>query len=91
MWPNSTIPGQLSQDLPTGNHFEQAAALVTEDDATESAPCGPDVAPILTSVRTYLDAAYDHLYFHQTGADQNGFLRFWPDHLQPALTHLDGS
>ena len=88
IWPNTGISGQLSQDLPTWTHFEQAAQLVTEDDATSSLPCGPDVEPVLESVRQYLDAGYDHLYFHQIGRDQEGFFRFWSDTLQPALAEL---
>ena len=77
MWPNAGIPGQLAQDLPTWTHFEQAAELVTEDDVAEPVPCGPDVGHVLDSVRQYLDAGYDHLYFHQIGPDQDGFFRFW--------------
>lgn len=90
VWPNGGIPGQLSQDLPTWTHFEQAAQLVTEEDATASVPCGPDVAPIVEAVSRYLDAGYDHLYFHQVGPDQEGFFRFWTDALQPALAELVG-
>ena len=86
VWPNGAIPGQLSQDLPTWTHFEQAATLVTEDTATEHVPCGPSVEPILESVDQYLDAGYDHLYFHQIGPDQSGFLEFWTTDLQPALS-----
>ena len=85
IWPNGGISGQLSQDLPTWSHFEEAAAMVTEDDAVAHVPCGPDVGPIVESVRSYLDAGYDHLYFHQIGPDQEGFLRFWSDELAPAL------
>jgi coenzyme F420-dependent glucose-6-phosphate dehydrogenase len=85
VWPNGGIPGQLAQDLPTWTHFEQAAQLVTEDVATEHVPCGPSVGPILDSVDQYLDAGYDHLYFHQIGPDQEGFLRFWDGELRPAL------
>jgi coenzyme F420-dependent glucose-6-phosphate dehydrogenase len=88
IWPNAGVPGQLSQDLPTWTHFEQAAELVTEDVATSSIPCGPDVEPVLDSVRQFLDAGYDHLYFHQIGPDQDGFLQFWSDTLQPALADL---
>jgi len=88
IWPNSGVPGQLSQDLPTWTHFEEAAGMVTEDDAAESVPCGPDVEPVLDSVRSYLDAGYDHLYFHQIGPDQDGFFRFWSEQLQPALAEL---
>jgi G6PDH family F420-dependent oxidoreductase len=89
IWPNGGIPGQLSQDLPTWTHFEEAASMVTEDAATEHVPCGPDVEPVVESVRAYLDAGYDHLYFHQIGPDQDGFLRFWSSDLQPALAGLD--
>jgi len=85
IWPNGGISGQLSQDLPTWTHFEEAAAMVSEDDAVAHVPCGPDAGPIVESVRSYLDAGYDHLYFHQIGPDQEGFLRFWADELQPAL------
>jgi G6PDH family F420-dependent oxidoreductase len=85
VWPNGAIPGQLSQDLPTWTHFEQAASLVTLDDATKHVPCGPDPAPVLEAVEQYVRAGYDHLYFHQIGPDQDGFFSFWIDELQPAL------
>ncbi|MDQ1431235.1 MAG: hypothetical protein QOF40_1837, partial [Actinomycetota bacterium] len=86
VWPNAAIPGQLSQDLPTWTHFEQASETVTEDDATQSVPCGPDIADALReSVRSYVDAGYDHLYFHQIGDDQEGFFRFWERELRDAL------
>jgi len=80
-WPNGGITGQLSQDLPTWSHFEQAAQMVTEEDATGSVACGPDPEPYLESVRKYLDAGYDHLYFHQIGPDQEGFLRWAKENL----------
>jgi len=85
IWPNSAVPGQLSQDLPTWTHFEQAAELVDEEAATSSTPCGPDPEPVLESVHKYVDAGYDHVYFHQIGPDQAGFFRFWEAELRPAL------
>lgn len=88
VWPNGAVKGQLSQDLPTWNHFEQAAEMVTEDDAVENTPCGPDVEPVVEQVRQFLDAGFDHLYFHQIGPDQEGFLKFWADELSPALSEL---
>ena len=88
MWPNGGIKGQLSQDLPTWQHFEEAAQMVTEDDATSSTPCGPKVEPVLDSVQQYLDAGYDHLYFHQIGPHQDLFFDYWRDELQPALSSL---
>ena len=85
IWPHDGIVGQLSQDLPTFTHFEQAAQMVTEEDATSSVPCGPDVGAVLDSVRQFLDAGYDHLYFHQIGPDQDAFLRAWQGELGEAV------
>ena len=87
VWPNAAVPGQLSQDLPTWTHFEQASEVVTEADATKSVPCGPDlVEELQDSVRSYVDAGYDHLYFHQVGDDQEGFFRYWERELRDALS-----
>jgi hypothetical protein len=43
---------------------------------------------MVDSVRQYIDAGFDHLYFHQAGPDQEGFLRFWTEELQPAVAKL---
>ncbi len=87
VWPNGAVPGQLSQDLPTWTHFEQAVEIVTEADATKSVPCGPDlVEEVRESVEQYVDAGYDHLYFHQIGGDQEGFLDYWERDLRDALS-----
>jgi G6PDH family F420-dependent oxidoreductase len=88
VWPNAGLAGQLSQDLPTWTHFEQASSTVSVEQATEHVPCGPDVGPVVESVQQFLDAGFDHLYFHQIGPDQDGFFRFWRDELRPALRDL---
>jgi coenzyme F420-dependent glucose-6-phosphate dehydrogenase len=88
VWPNGGLGGQLSQDLPTWTHFEQATGVLNEDQVVGSMPCGPDVEPVLEQVRAYLDAGYDHLYFHQIGPDQEGFLRFWRSELRSAVSEL---
>jgi len=41
-WPNAGIGGELSQELPTPAHFEQAAKTVREEDVAESVICGND-------------------------------------------------
>ena len=90
VWPNGGVPGQLSQDLPTFTHFEEAAQIVSVDAATETVACGPDVEPILESVAEFVDAGYDHLYFHQIGPDQDGFFEFWSESLQPSRAEIHG-
>lgn len=85
VWPTGGLSGQLSQDLPTWTHFEAAVETVREDDATADVPCGPDVAPYLDAVSAFDKAGYDHVYFHQIGPDQAGFMAFWDRELRPAL------
>lgn len=85
VWPNAGIVGQLSQDLPTPRHFEQAAQLVGEEDVTKSVVCGPDASRYVEMVQKYVDAGYTHVYIHQVGPDQEGFFRFWETELRPAL------
>ena len=88
IWPNGGLAGQLSQDLPTPKHFEDAASTVTEDDVAEKVVCGPDVSRHAEMVRSYADAGYTHVYIHQVGPDQDGFFRFWDAELRPALRDL---
>ena len=89
IWPTAGLRGALSQELPTWTHFEQATEPLTVEQVTESVPCGPDIAGrVLASAREYLDAGYDHLYFHQIGHDVDGFLRCWEQELRPELTRL---
>ena len=62
--------------------------MVTEDDVGEKVVCGPDVERYVEMVRQYVDAGYDHIYFHQIGPDQEGFFRFFQGELRPRLESL---
>ena len=42
----------------------------------------------MDSVRQFVEAGYDHLYFHQIGPHQDVFFDYWRDELQPALSSL---
>ena len=91
-WPTTGLTGQLSQDLPPWTHFEQATAPLTEEQVTSSLACGRDIGDeLVESVGKYVEAGYDHIYFHQIGADQEGFFRFWERDLRPALAQFNGS
>jgi G6PDH family F420-dependent oxidoreductase len=84
-WPTSGIPGQLSQDLPTPAHFEQAASIVTEEAATEGVPYGPDPERYVEAVRSYAEAGFDEVAITQIGPDQDGFLEFYERELRGRL------
>ena len=76
IWPTAAIPGQLGQELALPAFFEQAAELVSEDKIREEIVCGPDARPILDKLNEYADAGYTHVYLHQVGPDQPGFIEF---------------
>ena len=84
-WPTAAIKGEATQELPNPAHFEQLAESITEEQVAEAITCGPDPEPHLAKIREYIDAGYDHVYLHQVGPDQAGFLRFAERELLPAL------
>jgi G6PDH family F420-dependent oxidoreductase len=86
LWPNSGLPGELAQILPTPAHFEQAATLVTEEAATESMAIGPDPEVHVAALQEYLDAGWDEVYVQQIGPDQQGFCDFYRTEVFPRLS-----
>ncbi|MDP9368780.1 MAG: TIGR03557 family F420-dependent LLM class oxidoreductase [Chloroflexota bacterium] len=84
-WAFSSLPGELGQELPTPTHFEQAVQLVTEEQVAETVVCGPDAERHLAKLREYVDAGFDHVYVHQVGPDQEGFLRFYEREVLPRV------
>ena len=76
-WPNAALPGELGQELALPRHFEQATQLVSEDDIAQTVVCGPDPGAHREMIEKYAEAGYDHVYVHQVGPDQEGFLDFY--------------
>jgi hypothetical protein len=58
---------------------------VTEDDVAKNIICGPDPEQILRKTREYIEAGFDHVYYHQVGTKQEAFLEFAQSELLPAL------
>lgn len=77
LWAFSSLPGELGQELPSPEHFEQAVQIVSEDLVAETVVCGPDSQRHRAKLQEYIDAGFDHVYVHQIGPDQRGFLDFY--------------
>ena len=84
-WPNAALSGQLSQDLPTWTHFEQAVSLARPEDVTSSIVVGADTDRLLETVGEYADAGVTAIHFHQVGPDQHGFLEAWSSTIRDAV------
>jgi G6PDH family F420-dependent oxidoreductase len=73
-WPNAALQGDLGQELPLPRQFRQATETVTEEQVAEAVVCGPDLDRHREAIAEFEDAGFDHVYVHQVGPDQQGFL-----------------
>lgn len=85
IWPTGGLTGELSQELRTVKHFEQAVKMLDEKSATKDLICGPDAQKHIEGIQKFIDAGYDHVYIHQIGRDQEGFFRFYQQEVLPVL------
>jgi coenzyme F420-dependent glucose-6-phosphate dehydrogenase len=88
-WPVSALTGRLHTDLPTPSHFEDAVKLMGEPDIPGDSIIGPKTDRYLEAVQTMQKNGFDHIYLHQVGPDQEGFLTFFKKTLLPALEGED--
>jgi coenzyme F420-dependent glucose-6-phosphate dehydrogenase len=87
-WPNAALRGTLGEELPLPSHFEEACAMVTEDDVAEVIVCGPDRERHVEAIGRFADAGYDHVYIHQVGPDQDVFFDLYEREVLPAQAGL---
>jgi hypothetical protein len=85
LWPNLALKGPLGQELATPSDFEQAVAMIDENDIAEQTPFGPDPEPYLEMIGKYADAGFTHVYVHQIGDNQDEFAEFAAKELLPEL------
>lgn len=67
IWANAGLPGELSQVLPSPQHFEQASELVTRDQTAQSIVAGPDVDAHVAQLQEYVEAGLDEIYVANMG------------------------
>ncbi len=85
IWPTGGLKGEMSQELRTVAHFEQAVKMLKEEDVVGEMICGPDALKHIEGIQQFIDAGYDHIYIHQIGPDQEGFFRFYAQEVLPAF------
>jgi len=84
-WPVSALSGRLHVDLPTPKHFEDAVKAMGEPEIPEDSIMGPEPESYLNAIRSMHANGYDHIYLHQVGPEQEGFLEFYRNSLAPLL------
>lgn len=87
-WPNAALKGQFKNELPRPVYLEQAAKTVHPDDVAREIPCGSNPDRHMQAIEKYVEAGFDHVYVHQVGPDQAGFMRFYASEIIPNLKAL---
>lgn len=87
-WPNTALPGQLSQELRLPSYFEQASKLVTPEQLSQKVVCSLNPEAHLEKIQKYADAGYDHVYIHQIGPNQQIFFNFYEKEILPRLDQI---
>lgn len=83
------VPGwKVQAELPNPVNFEAATKTVRPEDMAELVGYGPDPERHVAVVKRFVDAGFDHVTLVGIGPDQDAFLRFWSDELQPRLRNL---
>jgi hypothetical protein len=84
-WPTSAVSGVLHADLPTPKHFQDVVDVMGEPIVPEDTVLGPNPNPYLKAIQSYQENGFDHIYIHQVGPDQEGFLKFFKNELLSLL------
>jgi len=84
-WPTAGLRGELSQELLTPAHFQQAVKTVNESDLPDGLVLGNDVQETLEAIEKFTQAGFDRIYLHHIGPDQDTFCDFFEMQLKPKL------
>jgi coenzyme F420-dependent glucose-6-phosphate dehydrogenase len=88
VWPNAGLHGRFKNEMPRPSHIEEAARAVRPEDVAKKVVCGPDPERHLEAIAEFVKAGFDHVYVHQVGPDQKGFMRFYEHEILPNVSEL---
>ena len=83
-WPTAGLGGEIGQQLAMPEHYEQAAANVTEEQVAAGILCGNDPERHVAALREYAEAGYDRVCVQQCGQDQAPLLELYERDVLPA-------
>jgi G6PDH family F420-dependent oxidoreductase len=85
LWATAGVPGELSQVLPSPQHFEQASSLVTKESTSSSVVAGADAAEHVKAFAPYREAGFDVAYVANMGPHHGEMIDFYRTEVLPEL------
>lgn len=81
-WPILSNNG-LNYEIPNPRFFDKLAAKTDQETLTRNITCGDDPQDHIDEIRRFVDAGYDHVFVHQLGPHQEGFIKFYMEEVLP--------
>ena len=89
-WPNAVAGGNLPWELPLPSHSRTPPSGPTRRRSPRRSSAGRIPSGTSRRSREFVEAGYDHVYLHQVGPDQVGFIEFAERELLPRLDDVRG-
>ena len=82
-WPILANKNGLNWEIPTPKYFEELAKMTDPDSLTREIVCGNDPQSHIDEINKFVKAGYDHVFIHQLGPYQEGFIKFYEEEVLP--------
>ncbi|WP_370324982.1 TIGR03557 family F420-dependent LLM class oxidoreductase [Euzebya sp.] len=80
------LPGwKVMSELPNPVNFDAATAMTSPEDMADAVPYGPDPERYAETIRTFVDAGFEHLSLIPVNDDVERTIAFFTDEVRPLL------
>ncbi len=82
-WPILANKNGLNWEIATPKFFEELAKMTDAENLTRGIVCGNDPKNHIDEIKRFIKAGYDHVFIHQLGPEQEGFIKFYEEAVLP--------
>ncbi|MCX2729359.1 glucose-6-phosphate dehydrogenase (coenzyme-F420) [Saccharopolyspora sp. NFXS83] len=87
-WAPLSLPAELKHSLADPEEMEKAGNDLPIEQVASRWIVASDPEEVLSEVKAYIDAGFDHLVFHAPGSDQTRFLQSFSQDVAPRIRDL---
>lgn len=82
-WPILSNKNGLNWEITTPKYFEALARMTNPETLTSHMACGNDPQRHIDEIKEFINAGYNHVFVHQLGPHQEGFINFYKEEVLP--------
>ena len=82
-WPIISNKNGLNWEIQTPKYFEELAKMNDPESVTRGITCGNNPQEHIDEIKEFINAGYDHVFVHQLGPEQEGFINFYKEEVLP--------